>query len=440
MESSHACLLLQASNLGHPDWWQQIKETGTPFIRQSSAVCYVDFFWQDPQGTEGESETVQVLLEVNSVTNHHSWTPRSLTRISGTDVWHGVLELHPQWSGCYVFIPLTKDQTPEYARKNSDGSEQAQRRWYLSVMNQAQADPLNLNPGMVGSRDLDCSALHMPEAERIAAWQQWDEGELPVFNKSESLSFVWHSDLLDNERDICCFSTASENQQQPLIILLDGQRWSHDSGMPSVLANLTAKGDLPGATYLLISSVDAAVRWAELSCSAAFWQAVLTELIPYLKSDGTLNFNEHDMTVAGQSLGGLSALYAGLNWPEHVKKIVSLSGSFWWPNRYHKQLSASQRKRIFPGSLTDLIARGVFFPDHLSAYLAVGDYEPEMIDYNDLMVSWLVKAGSAVIYEKFCGGHDWLPWRSSLVKGLVAVHQPGSIDKCYGSLILKNRT
>ncbi len=37
--------------------------------------------------------------------------------------------------------------------------------------------------------------------------------------------------------------------------------------------------------------------------------------------------------VAGQSFGGLSALYAGLHWPERFGCVLSQSGSYWWPHR-----------------------------------------------------------------------------------------------------------
>ena len=36
--------------------------------------------------------------------------------------------------------------------------------------------------------------------------------------------------------------------------------------------------------------------------------------------------------VAGQSYGGLAAMYAGLHWPARFGRILSQSGSFWWPN------------------------------------------------------------------------------------------------------------
>lgn len=41
--------------------------------------------------------------------------------------------------------------------------------------------------------------------------------------------------------------------------------------------------------------------------------------------------------VAGQSFGGLSSLYAGLNWPQRFGCILSQSGSYWWPHRGAQQ-------------------------------------------------------------------------------------------------------
>lgn len=397
---------------------------GTPFIRAEGSHFRVDFFWRDPYGSEAESETVQVLLEVNSVTDHHSWEPKALTRLQGTDVWHGYVNITSGWIGSYAFIPLTKSQTPAVARKNSDGSMQAQRQWYMSVINQAQADPLNLTPGIISGRGVSCSALHMPNAEKSAVWQDWDEHTLPAVEKA-SMSFSWHSDVLNNDRQIVCFSTAEKsNQKQSLVILLDGQRWSYDSGLPSVIGRLTEQGELAGATYLLISSIDTDIRWQELSCHAPFWSAVFTELIPHLKDHFKLNLNEQNITIAGQSLGGLSALYAGLKWPGLVKNVVSLSGSFWWPNFQHMGLSVSERKKIIPGSLTEQIAHGTLKADHLNVFMSVGSYEKQLVDYNELMSAALAKAGCKLTYETYCGGHDWLAWRYSLVRGLKTVLKP----------------
>ncbi len=41
--------------------------------------------------------------------------------------------------------------------------------------------------------------------------------------------------------------------------------------------------------------------------------------------------------VAGQSFGGLSALYVGLHWPERFGCVLSQSGSYWWPHRGGQQ-------------------------------------------------------------------------------------------------------
>lgn len=107
-----------------------------------------------------------------------------------------------------------------------------------------------------------------------------------------------------------------------------------------------------------------------------------------------------------------------------VKNVVSLSGSFWWPNFQHMGLSVSERKKIIPGSLTEQIAHGTLKADHLNVFMSVGSYEKQLVDYNELMSATLAMAGCKLTYETYCGGHDWLAWRYSLVRGLKTVLKP----------------
>ncbi|MBA1936014.1 prolyl oligopeptidase family serine peptidase, partial [Escherichia coli] len=85
--------------------------------------------------------------------------------------------------------------------------------------------------------------------------------------------------------------------------------------------------------YVLIDAIDTTHRAHELPCNADFWLAVQQELLPQVKAIAPFSDRADRTVVAGQSFGGLSALYAGLHWPERFGCVLSQSGSYWWPHR-----------------------------------------------------------------------------------------------------------
>ncbi|MFI8619882.1 enterochelin esterase [Marinomonas sp. NPDC078689] len=423
---------LVAADIGTKAWWERLKQQGCPLMFGNySGETVVDFFWQDPSGDESQSCVAQVLLQINSVTDHHSWEPVSLSRVAGTDVWHKQLSIESSWRGSYSFIPLTAEQMPHLAFSESDGSSQAQRRWYISIMDQALPDVLNPFPASIDGKT---SALHLPNAQREFGWPQWDAGEL-TFPRERMTTFTWDSTRLENSRSIYAFQTGEDSGSKPLVILLDGQKWATPSGTPAVLEALTQQQHIAPAQYLLIDSIDGKVRWSELSCHEGFWQAVFDELFPLAQQHGVSLGGASTTLVAGQSLGGLAALYVGLNWPERVQKVISLSGSFWWPD-VNRALPCDPTLLSYtpPNSLSAQLQLGQLAASHLDIFMSVGSGEGDMNRYNENMLAALeadrlvtfANQPARLIYDRFCGGHDWLAWRSSLVKGLVALLPPSA--------------
>ncbi|MCM4299275.1 alpha/beta hydrolase-fold protein, partial [Escherichia coli] len=93
-----------------------------------------------------------------------------------------------------------------------------------------------------------------------------------------------------------------------------------------VLTSLTHRQQLPPAVYVLIDAIDTTHRAHELPCNADFWLAVQQELLPLVKAIAPFSDRADRTMVAGQSFGGLSALYAGLHWPERFGCVLSQSG------------------------------------------------------------------------------------------------------------------
>ncbi len=126
---------------------------------------------------------------------------------------------------------------------------------------------------------------------------------------------------------------AVDPQTRPLAILLDGQFWAESMPVWSPLAALTREGRLPPAVYLLIDAIDNQRRGVELPCHRDFWLAVQEELLPLVHGYAPFSDRPDRTVVAGQSFGGLAAMFAALNWPQRFGCVLSQSGSYWWPHR-----------------------------------------------------------------------------------------------------------
>lgn len=83
--------------------------------------------------------------------------------------------------------------------------------------------------------------------------------------------------------------------------------------------------------------------------------------------------------VAGQSFGGLSALYAGLHWPERFGCVLSQSGSYWWPHRGGHQ----------EGMLLEQLNTGEVSAEGLRIVLEAGVREPMIMQANQALYAQL---------------------------------------------------
>jgi len=421
---------LSNNAIGSSLWWNNLTKCEGPFIKAQEGDDYrVLFIWQDPEGGKGSSTTSSVILNVNGLTNHNTWQPTCLIRYSDSDLWFTYLDINDKWRGSYSFIPIKDNQLPQFVKQQSDGSRNTQRRWWLEVVKQQVVDPLNSKPPIASGWGLN-SPLHLPNAPRELGWHEWDKGKLTNLPIAGNINFTWFAEQLDNQRQCTLFSTAT--CKAPLVILLDGEKWGADSGMLSVLQYLTNINKLTPAHYLLIPSIDSKTRWQELSCSEPFWQAITEQLLPQVASQ--LLPSEQSITeyiVAGQSLGGLSALYAGTHFPTYFTKMISLSGSCWWPEIERMQdpdayqLKHPDWDKIAPkNSLADRVSNGEVSVSGLHIYQTVGNAEKQLSIYNALHYEIFKQNGANITYQEVDGGHDWLSWRSSLINGLVSLLPP----------------
>jgi uncharacterized protein YbdZ (MbtH family) len=113
--------------------------------------------------------------------------------------------------------------------------------------------------------------------------------------------------------------------------------------------------------------------------------------------------------VAGQSFGGLAAMFAALNWPQRFGCVLSQSGSYWWPHRGGRRTGFIEQLRASapgcasgwkPGSASRLF----FAP--IRRFTATTHTQ------------------QTIFWRQVDGGHDALCWRGGLTAGLIQLWQP----------------
>lgn len=401
----HGVIRVTALTTGSEAWWQA---KDGPERERHQENYRVTFWWRDPAGTQKTSTVKRVWLYVTGVTDHHqNARPQSLERIPDTDVWQWQGEFSPEWRGSYCFIP--SDNENDFASAVFEGDQpdrMALREGWRKLLPHAVSDPLNAQSWR-GGRGHAVSALEMPEAPVQPGWNH------PDTPYKKPVCIEWHSARLKNRRRVWVFTTGDESPERPLAVLLDGQFWAESMPVWPALASLTHEGKLPPAVYVLIDVIDTAHRSRELPCNPDFWLAVQDELLPQVKNMAPFSDRADHTVVAGQSFGGLSSLYAGLNWPQRFGCILSQSGSYWWPHRGAQQ----------DGLLIEQLKAGDKTARGLRIVLEAGRNEPLILRANQAILAEL-HTQQPVFWRQVDGGHDALSWRGGLTQGLMTLWQP----------------
>ncbi|HDR2161599.1 TPA: enterochelin esterase [Enterobacter cancerogenus] len=396
---------MTALTTGSEAWWQS--RHGPEWVREKGKYR-VTFWWRDPAGTQDHSAVKRVWLYVTGVTDHHQNSrPQSLERIPDTDVWQWQGVFSPEWRGSYCFIPSENERDfADTAFSGEQPDRLALREGWRRLIPHAMADPLNALSWR-GGRGHPVSALEMPDAPVQPGWNHPDAPYAPP------ACIEWRSERLKNRRRVWIFITGEATPERPLAVLLDGQFWAESMPVWPALASLTREGKLPPAVYLLIDVIDMEHRNRELPCNPDFWRAVQDELLPLVQATAPFSDRADRTVVAGQSFGGLAALYAGLNWPQRFGCVLSQSGSYWWPHRGGQQ----------EGLLIEQLKAGEKTARGLRIVLEAGRNEPLILRANQAIYAEL-HTQQPVIWRQVDGGHDALCWRGGLTQGLMTLWQP----------------
>ncbi|GHA02332.1 enterochelin esterase [Streptomyces spiroverticillatus] len=370
------------------DFWTYAQSVGTPLVEPDPDPSYrlVTFVLRDD--VRRPATDVLALLHTVTDRDRHAGNllPHLMDRIPGTDVWAITHRLRADLRASYQFAP---------AYGSREETVRTDRRSWIAVLDRAVPDPLNRTlPLPSGSARNPASVLSLPDAPP----QPW------VRHREAVARGELREEVVDGRRVTVHLPPSPP---QAVAVLLDGEMWAPVLNFADSLDNLHAENRLPPTATLFVDTMGN--RMQDLACHAPFVDWLADTLLPWATERFGTPADPARTVLAGQSMGGLTATYAGLVRPDRFGRILAQSGSFWWPDgdaaRGAEWLTA-EFARADPSP-------GVRFR------LEAGTQEWMLLEENRRMRDVLRTGGHDLSYTEFTGGHDYACWRGGLADGLV---------------------
>ncbi|WP_342372673.1 alpha/beta hydrolase-fold protein [Propioniciclava soli] len=351
-----------------------------------------------------------VLLWTNPVFDHADVSRAELTRLAGSDLWTLCLRLPSALRTSYRIAVHTEASPPPWRLA------QGRRPVILAAMTVARPDE-RCPDAVVGSRDTPSSVAAGPYAPPLwpAPVRPAPPAPLrPVAAGGRRKGAAGAGDASplveldvpgDSGVDRLWVLAPRSATRTPLLVLFDGDVWRHT--VPDLIGRAVAAGVIAPLHVVMVDSGDVDARWGRLGVPGGLVDAVLERVLPRVRAEFDVDPAGDATVVAGQSLGGIAALWALSLGEGQVRHAIAQSPSLW---RF--------------GMAEPLLAA----PGWRSIALQAGTYEGDMLDHARGMHRALHdddrRAGRRVSLTPFEGGHDWACWRAGLVGPLAEALRP----------------
>src|SRR6202453_1795351 len=386
-------------------FWKQVTAEGTPLaesIEKDPQHQLVTFLWR------GTSETRNVFPNGSFKIGGRYPLDYVFHQIPLTDVW-------------YLTVRLPTGARFTYGLSENDplvfNGFQPER------FATTQVDPLNSHRWGCApdATRYDCQSMAEMKG---AAPQPWI-----VKNRSVAAGTIEkqkiQSELLKNEHDLSIYLPVGYKANAvpyDLVVIFDESAYMTKVPTPVILDNLIAASKIPPTVAVLIANPSQESRNEELTPNPKFADFLAKELIPWIHAHYNVTDDPGKTVVAGSSLGGLAAVYAGYKHPEVFANALCQSGSFWW---------APDHSGAIPDGVTTetgWMAKQFIASSKLALrfYLDAGSFEFDsngtgggILETSRDMRDVLLAKGYEVHYQQFVGGHDYLSWRGTFADGLI---------------------
>ena len=386
--------LFQQLNVGSEVWWNTVKKIGSPLVNLQKNKALYTFVWRSPEPKESIFVYIDIYSQSPSI--YQKWN--RFSHIAGTNVYFFEIELPLAWTGSYVVVTAS-EKAPE-----TDCAITRRSWWQTQLKHHSQIDPLSPHRFYSGHLARYINQIQLKNTKPLI-------DDCPI-----TKTFQWSSRLCQQDYLLDVFISHQSTQEDlPLIILLDGQIWSRELSIIPDLQNLTVSNKICPAVYVFVHSLSGQQRQQDYGCHDAFSQALAHELIEILSKEYSF-ISKTDITLCGQSLGGLCALYSALLFPKLFNSLILQSGSYWWSN-----FSNSTLGQDHTGNILELL-QNLSHPlsKTTQIYISAGTYETDMRD-DAYQLYQQLQSFNQVSFHSFSGGHDAVNWRTDLLKALQKI-------------------
>jgi enterochelin esterase-like enzyme len=364
--------------------------SGPPIPARADVVeqhVLVTFLWRESY------HTANVLLRL-PVTTESRPADYYMTRLPGSDVWYKS-----------VLMPRGTRISYQLAPNHRQGD--------IDIT--SQADPLN--PRLAWDDTPDISLLELEDAPDEASFRR-----TPAARGTLAPQQPFRSTILKGERPMRIYTPpgySPDGGPYPLLLIFDGVTYVGGFEAIPTLDNLISAGRIRPVIASFLSSPG--TRPADLGPNAgpAFGDALVRELLPWLRNQYRISTDPRDVVIGGYSAGGAGAARIALAHPAMFGNVLSQSGAF----------GATLETNALILAYRDAARVPVRF------YMDVGLFEPApfALPAHELALSEgltlgnrhfrdvLIARGYDVTYRETGGPHNNLHFRATLADALLTL-------------------
>ena len=384
----------QYGNRAIEEFLCNLKEKGAPIIEElenDTENCLVTFIYKGNR----DCNSVLFVPDIGLDRFKQGYIDFLMQRVAETDLWYITYEVRNNLRFIYYFSP----------------NDPLDDDWNDRFSNRVKYDKFCKKTLAFSQEDLEDKGSYviMPKSPEDI-WTKKNENG-PRGNVAE---YRFESENLKDKRKIRIYTPFRyKNQEGPyrFMVLTDGDDYISMLSAIETLNNLIACKKIPPIIAIFVdSSVD---RGKELKCNDSFCETITKEIIPWVREKYYISSKPEDSIICGLSLGGLTAAYLGLNYPEVFGNVISQSGYFWYNSEDYEPNEDCWISKKFK-EINKL---------PLKFYLDMGVLETKykIIDPNINLRDTLVSKGYYVDFQWFNGGHDYLSWGETLAHGLISL-------------------
>ena len=400
--------------------WSALVAGGTPLVDPHGDRH--TFVWRPPDGVFVPSDA-EVHLHINRITDKDNHDRGIMTPVPGTAAWVLTLRIPDTLRASYGFTIRYPDEATTH--------RPPKHNHYDTFLDpHSSLDPL--------VDDGDSRGLSVVVGRLAPALPEW---ETPGIRLADH---VLRGDVIDTQLPIELGGEGAPSAPQrrcflylparddvsgpvPLLTVFDAEGWFSRLDLPSAVERAQDTRGLPPIAMLGLTAADIPDRKSSLGANETFLRSVATTATDWVESEATdrgLTLSQREeRIVAGQSLGGLSALCAARNLGDHYGHAISQSPSLWW----------TADGKSTPRDLATCITPWVTgtFPDQPTTeeprptiYLDVGLRETMTVPHLHGLAMRLTAAEWPHKLRVYDGGHDNAWWRASLLDRLAEILVP----------------